>query len=215
MKRPAPLAILSPRLTTTMKMRTSYAFYAIGAATFSLVSATLTAQSPVPPRDEQIAAAVLPLPADLRAGAQVLGYDASGKLVTLREGKIMTCLASDPKGTRFHVACYHQSLEPFMARGRSLRAEGVKGEAVDSARFREINAKKLALPNGPAALYSLTGGAFDPKTQTAPEAKRLYVVYIPFATGQSTGLSVRPVGTEPWIMFPGTPKAHVMFTPGM
>jgi hypothetical protein len=51
-------------------------------------AAPLAAQSAparVPPA-EQIAAAVLPLPAELRDAATVLGYDAAGKLVTLREG---------------------------------------------------------------------------------------------------------------------------------
>jgi hypothetical protein len=43
----------------------------------------------------------------------------------------------------------------------------------------------------------------------------LYVVYIPGATGASTGLAERPKGTDPWIMFPGTPKAHIMFSATM
>ena len=41
------------------------------------------------------------------------------------------------------------------------------------------------------------------------------VVYIPFATGKSLGLAEKPFGKAPWVMFPGTPKAHIMFTPGM
>lgn len=175
-----------------------------------------SAQGTVAPRDEQIAAAVLPLPPEFRATARVLGYGADGKLVPLREGKGMTCLASDPKAPRFHVACYAQSMEPFMARGRELRAQGVTNAAeVDSVRFREVKSGKLAMPKQPAALYSLTDGAFDPKTGTAPGARHLYVVYIPFATAESTGLSTRPNGNQPWIMFPGTPKAHIMFTPSM
>ena len=43
----------------------------------------------------------------------------------------------------------------------------------------------------------------------------LYVVYIPFATGKTLGLAEKPFGKAPWVMFPGTPKAHIMFTPGM
>src|SRR5688572_15143318 len=79
----------------------------------------------------QVAAAVAAAPAELRDGAGVLGYHEKGKLVTLREGKNdMVCLAPDPARADFHVACYHKALEPFMARGRSLRAEGVKGEQV-------------------------------------------------------------------------------------
>lgn len=174
------------------------------------------AQGTIAPREEQIAAAVLPLPPDFRAGARVLGYGADGKLTTLREGKGMICLARDPKAPRFHVACYAEAMEPFMARGRELRAQGVTSAAeIDTIRFKDVKAGKLAMPRFPAALYSLTDGAYDPKTNTAPGARHLYVVYIPFATAESTGLSTRPNGAQPWIMFPGTPKAHIMFTPSM
>ncbi len=174
------------------------------------------AQGTIPPKDEQIAAAVLPLPPEYRAGARVLGYGSDGKLTTLRDGKVMTCLARDPKAPRFHVACYHESMEPFMARGRELRAQGVTNAAeIDSTRFREVKSGKIAMPKYPAALYSLTDGAFDPKTGTAPGAKHLYVVYVPYATSESTGLSAKPNGNQPWIMFPGTPKAHIMFTSSM
>ena len=182
-----------------------------------LTAAVAPAQTPTTPSsDEQVAAAVLPLPVDVRAGATVLGYGADGKLITLRKGTgSMTCLADDPKEARFHVACYHDSMEPFMARGRDLRTSGVTGTQVDSVRFREAKAGTLKLPNHPASLYSLTGGAFDPATKTAPGARWLYVVYIPYATSASTGLSDKPQENAPWIMFPGTPKAHIMFVPKM
>jgi len=182
-----------------------------------VVPVALRGQSPkVEPATRQIAAAVLPLPEEQRSTATVLGYGANGKLATLRRGTgAMTCLASDPKAEQFHVACYHNSLEPFMARGRELRAQGVKGGQVDSVRFREAKAGTLKLPTGPASLYSLTGGAFDPKTSKAPGAQPLYVVYMPYATSASTGLSERPQDRGPWIMFPGTPKAHIMFVPKM
>jgi len=175
----------------------------------------LAAQSGIPPRNEQVAAAVLPLPPELQAGARVLGYDAVGNFVTLREGKGMVCLAQYPKEEQFHVSCYHESLEPFMARGRALRASGVKGEQVDTVRFAEAKSGKLKLPAGPAALYQLFGGTFDPKTVSANGARRLYVVYIPYLTGAAAGLPEKPRGSDPWVMFPGTPKAHIMYTPGM
>jgi hypothetical protein len=176
--------------------------------------ATAAAQAPAPPpAAEQIAAAVLPLPADLRASATVLGYDAAGKLVTLREGTGgMRCLADDPAREDFHVACYHRSLEPFMARGRALRAQGVRGEQVDSTRFREIAAGRLAMPRTGGALYTLTGpaGSWNAATGKATGVRPLFVYYMPGATGATTGISETPSRTEPWLMFPGTPKAHVM-----
>ncbi|MEO7986757.1 MAG: hypothetical protein ABI766_09510 [Gemmatimonadales bacterium] len=179
---------------------------------------TTIACAQVPPAPQQIAAAVLAAPKELRADATVLGYSSRGKLTTLRKGTgPMVCLASDPKGKQFHVACYHQSLEPFMARGRALRAEGVPEEKVDSVRFADVRAGKLSMPGHPAMLYSLTGpaGSFDTASGTAPKAKSLFVVYLPNATVASTGLSATPVEGAPWIMDPGTPKAHIMLETGM
>jgi len=191
-----------------MRVSVAIAFVAVAAS-------PLAAQTAIPPKAEQITAAVLPLPEELRAGARVLGYDAAGKFVTLREGKGMICLAQYPKEERFHVSCYHESLEPFMARGRELRAAGTTGEQVDTVRYAEAKSGKLKLPSGPAALYQLFGGTLDAAAGTVTGARRLYVVYIPYATGASTGLPEKPRGNDPWIMSPGTPKAHIMFTPSM
>lgn len=178
---------------------------------------TVTAAA-IPAAAVQIAAAVLPAPADLRETATVLGYDASGKFVKLRQGTgALTCLASDPKAERFHVACYHKAMEPFMARGRALRSEGVKAELVDSVRFREVRRGKLVMPQQPAVLYSLTGklGSFDPVSGTLAGARQLFVIYVPGATAQSLGISAVPAEGIPWVMNPGTPKAHIMFVPRM
>lgn len=176
----------------------------------------LAAAQTTPPAAQQVATAVLAMPPALRADATVLGYGEEGKLVEIRKGTgSMICLANDPKGEDLHVSCYHNSMEPFMARGRALRASGVKGPLVDSARFKEVREGKLAMPRFPATLYQLFGGTFDPVKNEIAGAKALYVVYIPFANGATTGLAEKPSGTLPWIMFPGTPKAHIMFTPAM
>jgi hypothetical protein len=183
------------------------------------VSSAQSAPASPSPEAEQIAAAVLPLPAEFRESARVLGYRAGATgLVQLRNGAgPFTCLASDPANKGFHVACYHTSLEPFMARGRALRANGVKGDQVDSARFAEIRSGKLKMPAQPAALYTLTGpaGSFNASTGTTTGARALFVVYIAGATTASTGLSAKPTEGTPWIMYPGTPKAHIMFVPKM
>ena len=102
-----------------------------------------------------------------------------------------------------------------MARGRELRAGGTLADQVDTVRFAEAKSGKLKLPTGPAALYQLFGGTLDPKAGAVNGARRLYVVYIPYATGASTGLPEKPKGNDPWLMSPGTPKAHIMFTPSM
>ncbi|MDX1502233.1 MAG: hypothetical protein R3325_07705, partial [Thermoanaerobaculia bacterium] len=146
--------------------------------------------------------------------ATVLGYDATGTLVTLRRGDgELVCLADDPSDDRYHAACYHRDLEPFMARGRELRAQGMQRDEVVATREAEIAAGDLAMPDGPRALYSLTGetGVFDPATGEAPGASRVFVIYIPYATEASTGLPPGPITDgAPWIMAPGKPWAHVM-----
>jgi hypothetical protein len=181
-------------------------------------SSTTSAQrasKPLPPA-QQIAMAVTPLPEDARAGATVLGYDESGKLVPLRDGKNeMICLAPTPGASNFHSACYHRAMEPFMARGRALRAEGVKDAQVDTIRFAEVKSGKLPVPKEPTMLYQIFGGTFDPASGSVANGRRLYVTYIPFATAATSGLSTKPSDTQPWLMFPGTPKAHIMFTSGM
>ncbi len=176
----------------------------------------LGAQAPLPPAGQQIAGAVLPLPVDQRALATVMGYGADGKLAVIRKGTgDMICLASDPKQKEFHAACYHNDMEPFMARGRALRASGVTGGQVDTVRFREVKEGKLKLPKGPSAMFQIFGDGYDAVKNEVEKPSLLYVVYIPFSTGKTTGLPEKPYGKAPWVMFPGTPKAHIMFTPGM
>ncbi len=89
---------------------------------------------------------------------------------------------------------------------------------VDSIRYAEVRSGKLAMPRTAAALYQLTGplGSFDINTKTAKNVMPLFVIYISGATPESTGLPSRPQKDgEPWIMEPGTPKAHIMITNAM
>ncbi len=184
----------------------------------ALILGGSVAVAQVPPASQQITAALLAAPKELRPDATVLGYAPDGKLTTLRKGTgPMICLASKPGGKQFHVACYHRSLDPFMARGRALRAQGVPEERVDSVRFADVRAGRVAMPRRAAMLYSLTGpaGSFDTATGTAPKAKPLFVVYLPNATVASSGLPATPTEGMPWIMDPGTPKAHIMLESGM
>lgn len=171
------------------------------------------AQAAIPSVAEQIAAAVLPLPADMRADAAVMGYRSKDKLELLKPGKNgMICLALYVTRPDFHVACYHTGLEAFMARGRELRAQGITKHAdVDSVRYAEIKSGKLRMP-AQGSLYSLTGKKeqFDAASNTVTGIAPLGVIYIPGATAASIGISDKPTANGPWLMSPGTPKAHVM-----
>jgi hypothetical protein len=166
------------------------------------------------PPASQIAAAVQAAPEDRRAGATVLGYDAAGALVTLRAGtNDIVCLADDPKEAAFSVACYHKDLEPFMARGRELVAKGIKGKEREETRWKEIESGAIKMPREPRTLHVLSGSGFDPATGTIADAYLRWVIYTPFATPETTGLPIRPVPGGPWLMFPGTPTAHIMINP--
>lgn len=183
----------------------------------SVVLALPVGAQTVPSEADQIAAAVLPMPASLRAGAGVMGYRTPGTLVVLRQARNgMRCLADDPSDDRFHVACYATSMEPFMTRGRQLRASGTPGTRVDTVRFAEVRQGKLRMPTAPAALYSLTGpkNDFDAASGLAPKSMPHFVLYMPYATSATTGLASAP-GKGPWLMNPGTPRAHLMLSPDM
>ena len=178
----------------------------------------LSAQNSVPSKEKQIKAAVAPLPENLREGATVLGYEPGEELITIREGtNEMICVSDNPGQDNFHVSCYHKDLEPFMKRGRELKLMGKSRTESDSLRFEEIKSGELTLPSKPMALYSLSGseGAFNYETGDVNKATPLYVIYIPYATEATTGLSQQPASPgAPWIMEPGTPWAHIMVMTG-
>jgi hypothetical protein len=195
--------------------------FGLGVA-LSLASATVASAQTAAPAvhypsaDRQIAAAVTPLPTPLQKGARVLGYNDAGKLVALRPGtNDMICIADDPSGKQFHVACYHKSLEPFMARGRELHAQNKSRAAIDSVRMRDIRTGRYAMPSKPAALYQYFAArdSVDDATGTVKGAQYLYVVYTPYATYSATGITENPLEGGPWIMFPGKPWAHLMIAP--
>lgn len=178
------------------------------------VAAPAAAQ--VPSSAHQIAEATQAAPVVHRDGATVFGFNAQGSMVTLREGSNeLICLADDPNREGWNVACYHESLDPFMARGRELRAEGVtdSGELAQR-RWAEADAGTLSMPETPATLYVMTGDGFDMASGEATNSFLRWVVYTPWATPETTGLPPTPTGPgAPWLMFPGTAGAHIMITP--
>ena len=189
-------------------------------ATFLLIMITycfsVQSQS-IPSVEIQIKTAILAAPEDKREGAQVLGFNPEGKLVVLREGtNEMICLADDPNSPGFNVACYHQDVEPFMARGRALKVEGKSFKEIFDVREEEAKNGNLKMPKDGTTLFVLTAPDEDYNTQTGEVSNTYlrYVVYIPWATAESTGLPLSPDAPGmPWIMDPGTHRAHIMINP--
>lgn len=175
------------------------------------------AQSTVPSPEIQVKLALQAAPEEKRDGAKVYGYDSKGSLIVLREGKNeMICLADDPAQKGFSVASYHKDLEPFMQRGRELRAAGKDFKGITEVRDAEAKSGKLKMNTEPSILYVFTAKEedCDLSTGTVKNGYLRYVIYIPYATAASTGLPLKPGAPGmPWIMDPGTPRAHIMINP--
>jgi len=156
--------------------------------------------------------ATLAAPEAYRANATVYGYNADGTFVLLREGSNhLVCIGDDPSKEGFSVVAYHKDLDPFMARGRELKAMGKSFDEIFATREAEAQAGKLVIPDK----STLTVYQADLDDNGSPINPYLrYVVYIPFATAEETGLPTGPMSDGgPWIMDPGTHRAHIMITP--
>lgn len=182
---------------------------------FLLPCTLLLAQ--VPDREVQLMTAVLAAPEDMREHATVMGYNTDGSLTVLHQGtNELICLADNPEKEGVNIACYHKDLEPFMKRGRELRASGMGRMEVFEKRDQEVQDGELFMPEGPSTLYIFYGdeGIINWENGEVNGGKMRFVVYIPFATQESTGLAVKPLAPgTPWLMDAGTYRAHIMITP--
>lgn len=181
-----------------------------------LLSCGMTALLPaqdIPPADWQIRTALMAVPEEFRDGAKVYGYTASGQFTTLREGSnAYIALADDPATTSFSTAAYHKDLDPFMARGRQLKSEGRDFQEIFDTRESEVRSGALKMPE--RATLCVFTGTVNPQTGDIENPYVRYVFYIPFATGESTGLPTTPAPPgHAWLMDPGTHRAHIMITP--
>lgn len=161
--------------------------------------------------DWLVETAVLAAPAALRPGAEVRGWTAEDRLVTLRDGSNgLICLADRPGDGELGVACYHEGLEPFMERGRELSREGLTGMERQESRWADVEAGDVPMPAA-GMVYNLSYGSedIDPSVFDPATGFRLHALYLRGATPESTGIGTEP-GDGPWLMFPGKPSAHLM-----
>ena len=180
-----------------------------------LLASTAAGAQTIPSAEDQIRVAILAAPAELRDGAMVYGYDAKGEFAVLRRGtNSLICLGDDPKVKGINVSAYHVDLEPFMARGRVLKGEGKSFQEIFDMREAEVKAGKLKMPAHPSTLYVFTADDYDAAKDAAVNGYLRYVIYIPYATSETTGLPLKPTFPgQPWIMDPGTHRAHIMISP--
>ena len=156
---------------------------------------------------EEIAAAVLPLPDDLKAGATIYNYDAGGDRKILRAGTNgVECM---PMGKDGFTWCYSVATRDRRDFSAKLRGQGKADKEIGelTAEATKSGAIKAA-PMG-AMMYRYSA---DPK-----RIKLLWVMQVPNQTPESLGVSTgsqRDAGLKghgmPWMMLPGTPGAHIM-----
>lgn len=183
----------------------------------SLFAVKSFAQQQIPSTEAQIKAALLAAPEGKRDEAKVYGFDKNRNIVVLKKGtNEMICVADDPSQTGFSASCFHKDLETFMTRGWKLKKEGKSHQEIFNIREEEVKSGKLKMPAQPSTLfvYSASEENYDSTTGDVKDAKFRYVVYIPYATAESTGLPLAPEAPYmPWIMDPGTHRAHIMINP--
>ncbi|GGW85812.1 hypothetical protein [Salegentibacter mishustinae] len=167
--------------------------------------------------ETQIKMASMAAPEEDRDSVTVYGYNKEGKVVLLKEGtNNLVCIADDPNMNGISVSCYNKKLEPFMSRGRELKAEGKDMMETRAVRKQEVESGKLKMPDAPSMTYILSGKEANLNRETGElkDAKLRYVIYMPYATTEETGLPDKPhTPGMPWLMDPGTHRAHIMITP--
>lgn len=171
---------------------------------------------PIETDEDLIATALMAAPEVSRSNCKVIGYNMAGEFVTLKEGdNEFIVLADNPKQYGFNAACYHKNLEPFMARGRELRAEGKSAEEIFDIREAEMKSGELKItPGSTLHIYYGPNNTFDPETSKVEGAQLRYVTYIPWATSKTIGLPEAPTASNhPWLMNAGTHRAHIMMSP--
>jgi hypothetical protein len=179
--------------------------------------AILVKSQTIPTADVQIKTALLACPEESRDKAMVYGYSDKGEFTVLRKGENeMVCLADDPATPGLSVSAYHKLLDAFMERGRQLKKAGKSFQESFDIREAEVKGGKLKMPTQPTTLFVYTAPAekFNAATGEVTDGYLRSVIYIPYATAESTGLPLKPSGPGlPWIMDPGTHRAHIMINP--
>ncbi len=154
------------------------------------------------PIEQQIVEAVAPLPAEWQAGASVVSYNNEGQRTLLSQGtNDFICVADSPQAG-YQVSCHHRNLDPLLSRRSRLLAEGKRWEEWIAIITKEAKEGKLSLPDV-SMRYHLVG-------PSQVNAVPLSVVFIPYATEKSTGVSEKQNNRGIWLMRSGTPFAHIM-----
>lgn len=162
----------------------------------------LCAPAAAAPQSTLIDGALLAAPANLKDGAAIVLDMPGAKRVILRQGtNDMICRANTLKNG-FSTICYPKVLDAFWTRNAVLTQEGKTDAQIRDALSEDARAGRLKTPVG-ATTYEMVGGS---QQSSLPHM----AIFLPDATAQSSGLPDQWDHFRPWLMWAGTPVAHVM-----
>jgi hypothetical protein len=141
------------------------------------------------PADVQMARAIAAGPLHVTNSARIVGADAQGKRMVLREGSNgFTCQPGNPKVLGRPASCWNEAARQWGADMAAHKAKPTNAE--------------------PGIIYMLAGA--DPSDKTSPPIAigPHWMIMWPFDP-KTTGLSVTRKDTGAYIMLAGTPYAHL------
>lgn len=178
------------------------------------ISSSACAQQP---DSRLIGEALSAAPDAFQDAATVYAFNDAGALEVIRDGDgTFFCAADNPNREGFEAACWQAALDAYVRRGHELKSEGVEGSETVTLREAEIDAGTLEWFDGEATMYLRYGenAYWDNELREVVDSKLRYVVYTPYATSETTGLPLEPMTPGgPWIMNPGSFRAHIMLLP--
>ena len=141
------------------------------------------------PKDVQIARALAAGPPTVNAGARIIGTDAQGKSVVLRDGNNgFTCQPGNPQVVGRPASCANEAALQWS---------------------EDLSAAKPAPTNTEAGfVYMLTGATERSNTGAATNTGPQWMIIWPFAP-KTSGLSATKKNTGAYIRWAGTPYAHL------
>jgi hypothetical protein len=169
----------------------------------SVKSSSVTDAAP-----DEISQATLPLPEDLRAAATVYKYDAkTGDRIVLRKGtNFVECI---PRADDGFTWCYNTVSAARRDFSAKLHAQGKTDKEIQAIVAEAVKAGTFPETPFGTMSYRLYG--------KKDRIQLLWVLSVPGATPESIGVSEgsqrdQAIGGDgrPWLMLPGTPRAHIM-----
>ncbi len=174
----------------------------LAAMMVALTGSSLYAQTD----QEMIERSVLAAPANARAAAAVVKWDADGKRVEIRPGTNgMVCWdqAVWPAQRPFSAHCTSVANLPRVEQNREFFYKAKEAKAAEALVQEAEKAGMRKLPEFGSGNYGLVGN-------DQASARPHVTIAVPFATTETLKLPSKPTPTGAWIMNAGTSGAHIM-----